>query len=119
LKTSLLVTGVTSEHCTNEFSNYRILTPRLHALHVLHGELSSRFQLPVFDASKEGFRIQDSVVRISENSRRQESAVGFSGATEKLETSKPGSWRPEAFGASAVVCANLKRFNGLHEPGQI
>jgi hypothetical protein len=35
-----LVTGVTSEHCTNEFSNYRILTPPLRAFPVPHGDFS-------------------------------------------------------------------------------
>jgi hypothetical protein len=38
-----------------EFANYPFLTPRLHALHVLRGEFSSRIQLPVFDAAKTGF----------------------------------------------------------------
>jgi hypothetical protein len=50
------------------FSNYRILTP-------LFFSICRHFQLPVFDASKKGFGIQDSVVRILEKSRRQKPVV--------------------------------------------
>jgi hypothetical protein len=37
----------------------------------------SRIRLPVLDASKEGFRFQDSVVRIWESARRQKRVVGI------------------------------------------
>jgi hypothetical protein len=49
-------------------------------------------KLPVFDASKEGFRIQDSVVRILEKPRRQNRVVGDAIAAAKLEASESGSW---------------------------
>ena len=54
-------------------ANYRFLTP-------VFSPLRGRIELPVFDASKEGFRMQDSVVRIV-----------FPGLTS--EASKTGSWR--------------------------
>jgi hypothetical protein len=41
-----MVIGVTSEHCTNEFSNYRILTPPLRAFPVLHGDFFRRANYP-------------------------------------------------------------------------
>jgi hypothetical protein len=84
----LRVIGVESEHCTNEFSNYRILTPPLHAFPVLHGDFSARFQLPVFDASvwlhlrrlNPAFRIHFS--------RRQKPVVDFTAAGTKIEASE-------------------------------
>jgi hypothetical protein len=49
-------------------------------------------QLPVFDAAKEGFRIQDSVVRILKKTRRQKPVVGFAAARAKTQASETGSW---------------------------
>jgi hypothetical protein len=60
LKTSLLFAGVTSEYCTNEFSNYRILTPPLRAFPVPHGDFSRPTNDPVSTPQKKDpeFRIQ-------------------------------------------------------------
>jgi hypothetical protein len=46
-------------------------------------EKNPRRQLLDSDASKEGFRIQDSVVRILEKPRRQKRVVGFAAACAK------------------------------------
>jgi hypothetical protein len=78
--------------CTNEFSNYRILTPSLPAFPVPHGDFSSRFQLPVFDASKTEDRIQKTGNRMGSKRRRQKPVVDFTGVAAKTEASKPGSW---------------------------
>jgi hypothetical protein len=78
---------------TNEFSNYRFLTPRLHAFPVLHGEFSSPFQLPVFDASKTEARIQKIEARLAPKRRRQKPVVHFTSASPQTEASKPGSVR--------------------------
>ena len=51
----------------------------------------SRFQLPVFDATEEGFRIQDSVVRILKKDRRQKPVVRFGSAHAKTQASETGS----------------------------
>ena len=59
-------------------------------------------QRPVFDAAEEGFRIQDSVVRILKKPRRQKPVVGFAGAAADLEASKPGSWQPKVFGVRGL-----------------
>jgi hypothetical protein len=52
--------GVESEHCTNEFSNYRILTPPLHAFPVPHGEIPRPANYPFLTPRKKDseFRIQ-------------------------------------------------------------
>jgi hypothetical protein len=76
---------------TNEFSNYRFLTPRLHAFPVLHGEFSSPFQLPVFDASKTEARIQETGFRSWQKSRRQKRVVRFTAASPQTEASETGS----------------------------
>jgi hypothetical protein len=54
------VIGVTSEHCTNEFSNYRILTPPLRAFHVPHGDFFRPANYPFSTPRKKDseFRIQ-------------------------------------------------------------
>jgi hypothetical protein len=51
--------GVTSEHCTNEFSNYRILTPPLRAFPVPHGDFFRPANYPFLTPQK-----QDSEIRI-------------------------------------------------------
>jgi hypothetical protein len=51
----------------------------------------SRRQLPVFDASKEGFRIQDAVVRILKKRRRQEPVVGGRCFAPQTQASRTGS----------------------------
>jgi hypothetical protein len=48
-------------------------------------------QLPVFDASKEGFRTQDSVVRILKKRRRQKQVVGIAPHGRKTEASESSS----------------------------
>ena len=54
------------------------------AVAFMHGmEIFSRRQLPVFDAAKEGFRLQDSVVRISEKPRRRKRVVGMTRHTAR------------------------------------
>jgi hypothetical protein len=50
-----------------------------------------RFQLPVFDASDEGCRNQDSGVKILKKSRRQKQVVGNGAKTPESKASKTGS----------------------------
>ena len=53
--------------------------------------LLSQFQLPVFDASKTGLRIMDSVVRPWRKARRQKPAVGNEVAAGNRQASGTGS----------------------------
>jgi hypothetical protein len=68
--------------------NYRVLTPaaRLHFRH---------FELPVSDASKNGFRIHDSAARKNPKPRRQKRGVGFAVEAAQTEASKSGSWQKD------------------------
>jgi hypothetical protein len=76
-------------HCeTREirFPNSRVSTPCFHVDFARHQLLDS-------DASKERFRIQDSVVRILKKSRRQKPVVGEAAATPEKKASESGSVR--------------------------
>jgi hypothetical protein len=97
--------------------NYRFLTPPFF-------RDGRHLQLPVFDASKTGFRIQDSVAKITPNPRRQKRLVSHAPTCAKMTASETGSlasafflWiRAQSSSAKLVIKWLAKKF-GFWEAG--